>query len=82
MLTAGFKIVNVPETLVDMRISNSLYSRRGGFKYLFIYVKLKDKWRRMGMGNYLSMFTSDAAMLLNTVIPTKVRKLTYKKFLR
>ena len=82
MLTAGFKIINVPETLVDMRISNSLYSRRGGFKYLFIYVKLKDKWRRMGIGNYLSMFTSDAAMVLNTLIPAKVRKIAYKKFLR
>lgn len=52
-----------------------------GFKYLFVYIKLKDKWRRMGLGNYLSVFTSDAAMILNTLIPTKVRKLTYKKFL-
>lgn len=38
MLTAGFKIINVPETLVDMRTSDSLYSRRGGLKYLFLYV--------------------------------------------
>lgn len=82
MLTADFKIVNVPETLVDMRMSDSLYSRRGGFKYLFIYVKLKNKWRRMGIGNYLSMFTSDVAMILNTLIPANIRKLAYKKFLR
>lgn len=82
MLTAGFKIVNVPETLVDMRMSDSLYSRRGGFKYLFVYIKLKDKWRRMGLGNYLSVFTSDVAMFLNTLIPANIRKLTYKKFLR
>lgn len=34
----------------------------------------------MGLGNYLSVLTSDAAILLNTVIPTKVRKLTYKNF--
>lgn len=82
ILTAGFKTVNVSETLVNMRISNNLYSRRGGFKYLFIYVKLKNKWRRMGIGNYLSMFTSDAAMILNTLIPANIRKLAYKKFLR
>lgn len=53
-----------------------------GFKYLFVYIKLKDKWRRMGMGNYLSMFTSDVAMILNTLILANIRKLTYKKFLR
>lgn len=82
MLTAGFKIVNVPETLVDMRMSDSLYSRRGGFKYLFVYIKLKDKWRRMGLGNYLSVFTSDVAMFLNTLIPTKIRKVIYKQVLR
>ena len=82
MLTAGFKIVNVPETLVNMRMSDSLYSRRGGFKYLFVYIKLKDKWRRMGIGNYLSVFISDVAMVLNTLIPANIRKLTYKKFLR
>ena len=82
MLTAGFKIINVPETLVDMRTSDSLYSRRGGLKYLFLYIKLKSKWRRMGLGNYLSMFTSDAAMILNTLIPANIRKLAYKKFLR
>ena len=82
MLTAGFKIVNVPETLVDMRMSDSLYSRRGGFKYLFVYIKLKDKWRRMGLGNYWSVFTSDAAMFLNTLIPTKIRKVIYKQVLR
>lgn len=82
MLTAGFKIINVPETLVDMRTSDSLYSRRGGLKYLFLYIKLKSKWRRMGMGNYLSVFTSDTAMFLNTLIPANIRKLTYKKFLR
>lgn len=65
-----------------MRISNSLYSRRGGSKYLFVYIKLKDEWRRMGLGNYLSVFTSDATMILNTLIPANIRKLTYKKFLR
>lgn len=53
-----------------------------GFKYLFVYIKLKDKWRRMGLGNYLSVFTSDVAMFLNTLIPANIRKLTYKKFLR
>lgn len=36
----------------------------------------------MGIGNYLSMFTSDAAMILNTLIPANIRKLAYKKFLR
>lgn len=53
-----------------------------GFKYLFVYIELKDKWRRMGIGNYLSVFTSDAAIILNTLIPENIRKLAYKKFLR
>lgn len=36
----------------------------------------------MGLGNYLSVFTSDVAMFLNTLILANVRKLAYKKFLR
>ncbi|MCC4424767.1 glycosyltransferase [Limosilactobacillus reuteri] len=81
MLTAGYKIVNTPEVLVKMRVDSGLYSRRGGKRYLLSYIKMKNTWRKMGIGTVKTMIISDISMLLNVLLPVSFRKLIYQKFL-
>lgn len=41
IITSRYKVHNLPESLLYMRTDQGMYSRRGGFKYLVSYFKLK-----------------------------------------
>ena len=77
----NLKIINLGNVLVNMRVSTDMYSRRSGLKYVFQYTKLKNKWRKMGIGNWGTMVISDIAMLLNNLIPSSLRETIYKNIL-
>lgn len=81
LLANGYKIMNLPEVLVKMRVNDNLYRRRGGIEYLFQYMKMKNSWRKMGIGSMKSMIISDFVMLCNVTIPSAIRKVFYQKFL-
>ena len=57
-LSAGYELVNIPNILVNMRVSNDMYRRRGGFKYLCTYIKQKKKWKHHGIGNNKTVILS------------------------
>lgn len=75
------KLKNVNNILVHMRVGNDLYKRRGGLRYLNNYIHMKNHWRKEGIGNYKSMIYCDAIMVINTLIPNKIRKIIYRKIL-
>lgn len=77
----GYELMNLPEYLVKMRVSSGMYSRRGGMDFLKTYIKMKRKWRQMGVGDWKSELTSNVAMTANTLLPDKARKLIYQKVL-
>ena len=80
-ISKGFKIINLPEVLVDMRVDQGLYSRRGGIKYLLQYITMKIQWKKLGVGDTKSVLLSIIFMTCNTVFPTWLRKIIYRKIL-
>ena len=80
-ISKGFKIINLPEVLVDMRVDQGLYSRRGGIKYLLQYITMKIQWEKLGVGDTKSVLLSIIFMTCNTVFPTWLRKIIYRKIL-
>ena len=80
-LAANFKVVNLPEILVNMRVDKNLYSRRGGLNYLLQYIKLKIRWRRLGIGDVQSVIVSCISMIVSSIIPTALRKVIYQRVL-
>lgn len=75
------EVVNLDKVLVHMRVNDNLYQRRGGFKYLKNYMRMKKKWHKQGIGTYKSVFISDVSMIANTIMPEKFRKYLYQNFL-
>lgn len=80
-ITAGFKIINLPEFLVNMRVDQGLYNRRGGIKYLFQYIALKVRWKKLGVGNFKSVLLSSISMACSVILPARLRKMIYRKIL-
>lgn len=80
-ISKGFKIINLPEVLVNMRVDQGLYSRRGGIKYLLQYITMKMKWKKLGIGDSKSVLLSIIFMTCNTIFPTWLRKIIYRKIL-
>lgn len=77
----NYHVENINKVLVHMRVSEELYKRRGGLKYLINYVYMKNKWRKQGVGNYRTVIFSDMLMIVNITVPRGVRKFLYRKVL-
>lgn len=75
------EVVNLDKILVHMRVNDGLYQRRGGIKYLRNYIKMKNKWRKDGVGNFKTVMISDISMIANIFMPVKVRKYIYRNYL-
>lgn len=82
MLSIGDKFYNIPYVLVKSRISNQLYSRRGGFKYCLNYLRLR---RMQKFYHLLSMREYIIAIFITigmTLQPSTLRQFVYQKILR
>lgn len=83
MLQNGCVMDNCSQALLEMRVTEDLYARRGGYKYfksqkqLFKYMK---KTKFIGLFTYLKiLFTRFAVQVL---MPNKLRQKFYEKKLR
>lgn len=81
LIVHNCKMINLNFVLVNMRVSENMYSRRGGIKYLIQYIMMKNRWRKMGVGDLKTMLLSDLFMTLNILLPVSVRKIIYQKVL-
>lgn len=82
LLANGYELLNIKECLVKVRVSSEMYKRRGGIKYFLQYLGLKIHWQKLGVGTKKSVFVSVFYMMCNIILPVKIRKMIYKKFLR
>lgn len=82
LLNAGYKIANIPEALLFMRISSSLFRRRGGWKYFMIEWEVQKDFLRMGFINIYE-FTRNVTMRgIVRLVPNGFREKIYKIGLR
>lgn len=82
VVARGYKCINSDKIMVHMRIDDGLYSRRGGLVYFFRYLKLRLNLKREAIVNNKEMLNGDFLMLVNILLPVKIRQYIYKRFLR
>ena len=83
LVKAGYEIRNHPDTVLLMRTSPDLYSRRGGIKYWWSEVSLQYFSLSQGVTT-LPKFIMGAAirLVVQVLLPNKMRAGFYKHFLR
>ncbi len=83
LLKAGYEIANLPDILVNVRVGNEMYARRGGWKYFKSDVGIL-RWkmdngltsRSRYVYNYLVRFG------VQVIMPNRLRGFVFKRLLR
>ncbi len=76
------KSYNIQEKLYYIRTSEDFFKRRGGASYLKTVVKFKWKQYKKGYMSVIDFFISGAGQAFICMLPNKLRKAFYLKFLR
>ena len=82
LLSNGVKVGNLRDTLCFMRVDSGLYARRGGFKYLKAGVAFRIYVYKSGYSSFLKTLIGVTAFTVVCLVPTRIRKFIYGKFLR
>ena len=80
---AGKRFANVSENLVNVRVGEEMYSRRGGWKYFKSEAKLQGFMLKKGMIG-LPRFVINVAqrLVLQVLMPNKLRGWVFQRFAR
>ena len=80
---AGFKFSNINETLVNVRVGEKMYQRRGGIKYFKSEAKLQKYMLDHGLiGFRRYLINVSERFILQVIMPNKIRSMVFKKFAR
>ena len=83
MYLAKMKFCNISDILVNVRVGEDMYRRRGGWKYFKSEAKLqKYMWKNkiIGFGTYVMNVTK--RFIVQVLLPNKIRGWVCKKFAR
>lgn len=83
MTLAGMTFGNVPDVLVNVRVGEEMYQRRGGKKYFQSEAKLQKYMldhKIIGFGTYLMNVTK--RLIVQVLLPNKLRGWVFQKFAR
>lgn len=79
----GKSFYNIQENLVNVRVGNEMYQRRGGWKYFKSEAKLQGFMREkkiIGFGTYVVNVVE--RLVVQVLLPNKVRGWIFRKFAR
>lgn len=82
MLENGCRIGNMPETLVDMRIGNGMYGRRGGLAYCGYIRRFYKSLKERGFIGNLTYIENVLMRCGVSLLPSSMRGKLYRKMLR
>lgn len=82
MIKDGCKCKNINEYLNYVRVSDDLYKRRGGVKYLKSILRFKWEMYKKGFSSFADYFISSASSVMVCLMPIFLRNVVYKKLLR
>lgn len=83
MALKQMRFCNVPQILVNVRVGQEMYRRRGGLKYYRSEIRLQKfmrKQRMIGFGTY--MINCGKRLIVQVLLPNRVRGWVFKKFAR
>jgi hypothetical protein len=83
MYLEGYNFYNLPDILVDVRINEEFYGRRGGLKYFLSEFKLQRIMYKNGIISlYQFIFNSTVRFVLQVVLTDSIRGFIFKKLAR
>lgn len=82
MMVNGSKFANIPECLVNFRVSPDMYKRRGGFKYAKDSAKFQWTLHKLGLTSALTAIKASIIRGGVYILPNSLRAFIYSKFLR
>jgi glycosyltransferase involved in cell wall biosynthesis len=83
MYLEGFKFYNLQEILVDVRINEEFYNRRGGWKYFLSEYRLqKIMYKNSIISLHRFLFNSFIRLVLQVLLTDSIRGFIFKKLFR
>jgi len=83
MYLEGFEFLNLPVVLVDVRINEEFFNRRGGLKYFLSEFRLQRIMYREGIISlWRFLFNSAVRLILQVVLTDSIRGFIFKKLFR
>lgn len=82
ILKAGYKASNINRILVNARIGNGMYKRRGGILYVKNVCLLQKKMLDLQFISCFDFLINCFVRIVGSIIPEELRKYLYKKKLR
>lgn len=82
MLHSGCKAANINKSLLLFRSNANLMKRRRNWENTSLYIKVIYNFWRMGFSSIVDLAIVTAAQLIVFILPIKLQKLLYDKFLR
>lgn len=82
VIAANNYVINIPESLVYMRVGNGMYERRGGIRYIKGDISIQVKLKRLNLISLVDLIINIFIRILIRLFPTALRKKIYIKLLR
>ena len=83
MSLANMKFKNVDDDLVNVRVGNEMYRRRGGIKYFKSEAALQKYMFKNKVIGFVTFFINvNKRLIVQVLLPNKLRGWVFKKFAR
>lgn len=82
ILAAGYRVKNLSDVLVHMRVSEDLYERRGQMSNVPYIVKLQKYMYQHNLINKRELAATTVIKIINACAPVSLRKWVYQHYLR
>ena len=82
MLKNGYKVYNIPRSLLWFRASDDMFKRRGGLRYIYYEYQFQKKIRKLGFITRSTFFKNMGVRCFFRMIPNRFRVYLYKVVLR
>lgn len=80
---AGYKFYNIQENLVDVRVGEEMYQRRGGWKYFKSEAKLQHyMWKHSVIGGCRYLYNVAIRFAVQVAMPNSLRGWVFRTFAR
>lgn len=82
LIVAGKKIVNIDKVLVNVRVGEDMYKRRGDKKRLKTALYFRKKLWKIGYYSFFHYVVYSLETIVFSCVPSSIREILYKKILR
>jgi len=83
MIANNFKMINIPQILVNVRIDKQMFTRRSGYKYFLNNKNLSKEMLKLKIINYpFYIFNIIIRFTTQVLMPNKLREFFYRGILR